>query len=357
MGRLCDDSIIGELTAWRSGQSTGVFPYSLRLADQGDRHVVVKIKPRDRDAIAVGQALADVCDERIGLAYARWSDRLGLTGADRREAAIYAQRDGRFVTHAPAVLGIGSDETSGQTTIVLERLTGAALAGSVERPELWNPAAIDTAIRGLAALQSIWLDRTSTLAAQPWIGHIPSAASMSDMLDFWTASASHARSRFATWAGDSMAPIQDRLIESVGDWWTAIDEGPRTLIHNDFNPRNICLRREPDGLRLVAYDWELATIGAPQHDLAELLCFVVTERTNRQDVHAWIERHRVLLEAETGAAIDRREWINGFRASLYDLLLNRLPMYCLIDRVRRQRFLPRVVRTWRRLYQWFPLGD
>ena len=356
-GRLSEDSIIGELTAWRAGQSIGIFPYALRFADRSELQIVVKIKPRDRDAIAVGQALADVCDARIGKAYARWSDRMGLTGADRREAAIYTQRDHRFVVHAPAVLGVRNDQASELTTIVLERLTNTGLSGSVDRPELWNPAAIDTAIRGLAALHSLWFDRTSTLAAQPWIGHIPSAVSVSEMSDFWNASASHARSRFLTWAGESMAPIQDRLLESVADWWTAIDEGPRTLIHNDFNPRNICLRNDPDGPRLVAYDWELATIGAPQHDLAELLCFVLTERSSRNDVHAWIERHRQLLESATGAEIDRRMWINGFRASLYDLMLNRLPMYCLIDRARRQRFLPRVVRTWRRLYQWFPLGD
>ena len=357
VGRLSEDSIIGELTAWRSGRSIGIVPYTLRFADQRERHVVVKIKPRDCDAIAVGQALADVCDERVGKAYARWSGRLGLTGADRREAAIYAQRDSRFVANAPAVFGIDNDPTAGLTTIVLERLTDTVLSGSVDRPELWNPAAIDCAIRGLAALQSVWFDRTSSLAAEPWIGHVASAASMSEMADFWTASALHARQRLVTWAGESMAPIQDRLLESVGDWWTAIDEGPRTLIHNDFNPRNICLRNGTDALQLVAYDWELATIGAPQHDLAELLCFVLTERANRHDVYAWIERHRLLLGAETGAAIDRRVWINGFRASLYDLMLNRLPMYCLIDRVRPQRFLPRVVHTWRRLYQWFPLGD
>ena len=50
---------------------------------------------------------------------------------------------------------------------------------------------------------------------------------------------------------------------------------PRTLIHNDFNPRNLCLRQTDGGLRLCAYDWELATLQVPQHDLAELLCFVL----------------------------------------------------------------------------------
>ena len=357
IGRLSEDSIISELTAWRSARSIGLFPYRLRFADAHERDVVVKVKPRDRDAIAVGQALADVCDERVGQEYARWSERLGLAGADRREAAIYSQEDSRFVAHAPAVLGIAEDQASGHTTIVLERLTNTHVSGSVERPELWTPVNIDCAIRGLAALQSIWFDRTSSLAAQPWIGYVPTAAGVSDMSDFWRASASHARSTLVEWAGESIAPIQERLLESVSDWWTAIDGGPRTLIHNDFNPRNICLRAETGRPRLVAYDWELATIGAPQHDLAELLCFVLTDRSSRHDVYAWIERHRQLLEIETGAEIDQRAWINGFRASLYDLMLNRLPMYCLIDRVRRQRFLPRVVRMWRRLYQWFPLGD
>ena len=160
-----------------------------------------------------------------------------------------------------------------------------------------------------------------------------------------------------SWTDASFAAIHDRLIDDAGEWWQALEQGPRTLVHNDFNPRNICLRAAPGGPRLAAYDWELATIGAPQHDLAELLCFVLTERASRHEVDRWIERHRSMLERETGVSLCRREWIDGFRASLYDLMLNRLPMYCLIDRVRRQRFLPRVVRTWTRLYRLFPLGD
>ena len=51
--------------------------------------------------------------------------------------------------------------------------------------------------------------------------------------------------------------------------------GGSALIHNDFNPRNLALRREVGGWRLCAYDWELATIGVPQHDCAEFLCFVL----------------------------------------------------------------------------------
>ena len=151
------------------------------------------------------------------------------------------------------------------------------------------------------------------------------------------------------------------IVETIRDWWPALEALPRTLIHNDFNPRNICLRRGPASsddegrLRLCAYDWELATVGAPQRDLAELLCFVLPVDVADEHIEHWIERHRRLLERESGIAIDRADWTEGFRAANFDLMLSRLPMYALIHRIRRQPFLPRVVRTWRRLYERFPL--
>jgi hypothetical protein len=117
----------------------------------------------------------------------------------------------------------------------------------------------------------------------------------------------------------------------------------------------VCIRDGHRGPRLAAYDWELASINAPQHDLAELLCFVLQTSATRAEAEGWVERHRVLLERESGLRLDRDEWDAGFRASLCDLMLNRLPMYCLVDRVRRQSFLPRVVRTWRQMHEWFPL--
>jgi hypothetical protein len=115
------------------------------------------------------------------------------------------------------------------------------------------------------------------------------------------------------------------------------------------------VRESADGLRLCAYDWELATIGAPQRDLAEFLCFALTPGTAAARAARWIERHRLALEREGGGAIDDAAWRRGFSAALGDMLINRLASYALIDRVRRQAFLPRVVRTWHELYRAFPV--
>jgi aminoglycoside phosphotransferase (APT) family kinase protein len=115
------------------------------------------------------------------------------------------------------------------------------------------------------------------------------------------------------------------------------------------------LRGGTDGpLRLCAYDWELATIGPPQRDLAEFLCFVLAPDTAANDAPYWIQHYRNLLEEQIGTAIDPIEWDAGFRAALCDLLIDRLAMYAMINRFRPQTFLPRVVRTWLALHNRFP---
>ena len=106
--------------------------------------------------------------------------------------------------------------------------------------------------------------------------------------------------------------------------------------------------------RLCAYDWELATIGAPQRDLAEFLCFVLAPETAADDAANWIQRYRGLLEEQTSVIIDPIEWEEGLRAALCDFIVDRLAMYAMIHRFRPQAFLPRVMRTWLALHNRFP---
>ena len=91
---------------------------------------------------------------------------------------------------------------------------------------------------------------------------------------------------------------------------------------------------------------ELATLGPPQHDLAEFLCFVLTEEVSHQELSSYLDFHRRALERSTGAAISPHQWRLGFELSLYDLLINRFSLYVLVHRFRRLKFLPRLIKTW-----------
>ena len=354
--RRSHHSIVSDLTSWQSNRPTGLFEYRLQTP-AGVRDVMLKLKPRDSDVIAVGEALARVCDDGIGRAYHRWHERVGLARSHVREVEVYRQQDPRFVAHTPRLYGSISDERTGLWAVVLERVHGATHQNAVADVRAWDRQAIDASIDGLAALQSIWYGRERDLRSMSWIGFERTAGAMEEMRDFWSALAAHARARFSAWADPSMSAVHSRLVDGIGQWWRTLERGPRTLVHNDFNPRNICLRRTASGPLVCAYDWELATIGAPQRDLAEFLCFALPSDTDLPTIEAAIELHRTRLQRHAQCQIDSEHWRDGFRCSLYDVLVDRLALYALIHRIRPQAFLPRVVRTWRRLYEFFPLSE
>ena len=79
---------------------------------------------------------------------------------------------------------------------------------------------------------------------------------------------------------------------------------PRTLIHNHFSPRNVAIRDVGGSPRLCAYDWELATLGAPQRDLAHFPCFVLDPGASGDEIALHVERHRAALAGAAGTPID-----------------------------------------------------
>ena len=356
--RGAEHSVIGELGAWRGRGRTGLFRRRVELAGRDGARtldVVLKVKPADRVPIEVAETVAGVCDVRLGRVVRRYRDRIGLRGSHLRELALYAEPDERLRRHTPVCYGTWRDDAREAWGLVLERLDGDVLIDATNDPAAWTPARVGAALDGLAEIHAVWLGRAADLLQRPWIGHVATSGSMMEMTPLWRALAGHAKRRLVEWAGPSLARTHRALVDSIGTWWPRLETAPRTLIHNDFSPRNVAIRGAAACPRLCAYDWELATIGAPQSDLAHFLCFVLDPEVPRDEAARCIERHRAALAAAGGAPIDPRRWETGFAAALADLLVNRLMFYVMVDRVRPLRFLPRIVRTWRRLNDLF--GD
>ena len=354
--RGSEHSVIGELSGWRHRGRTGLFHHRLDLVGRGGARtldVVTKVKPADRELLEVAEAVADIGDVRLGRAVRRYRDRIGLRGAHLRELALYAEPDERLRRHTPVCYGTWRDDAREDWGLVLERLDGQVLIDATEDPAVWTRARIGAALDGLAEIHAVWFGREDHLRRRPWIGHVATCGSMVEMTPLWRALASHATRYLTEWADASLIRTHRALVESVGAWWPALEASPRTLIHNDFSPRNVAIRGAGASLRLCAYDWELATLGAPQCDLAHFLCFVLDPDVSRDEAALYVERHRAALATATGVPIDPGQWGVGFGAALADLLVNRLMFYVMINRVRPLRFLPRIVRTWQRLHHLF----
>ncbi len=339
-------SIITELTARKVHKLVGLFPMTVRHS-RGATDVIVKVKPLDEEVVLMIASMASMCGPKVAASYKRFRHRTGFVGGHTREIEIYRQQDPRFTAHVPGVYGTLRDDAREAYVVTLERLHDMAIIDSADDISRWTPKHVDAALTGLGALHAVWLGREDELARQPWLGPVQTSAGMVEMAELWEALAVHAAEEFPELVSPAQLAMRRRLIGTLGDWHPQLETLPRTLTHNDFNPRNVALRRE--GLRLCAYDWELATLGVPQHDLAELLCFVLPPDVAAAAVDAHLETHRRALEAASGRTLPAAEWREGYRLSLRDLAVNRFALYLMAHTFRHYGFMERTVATLHRL--------
>ena len=344
-------SIITELTSHKINKLVGHFPLQLVPVSGQPREVIAKIKPLDDEVILMLNSMAAMCDARLAQEFNRFRNQLGFKGCHVRELRVMSQQDPRFTRHAPKVYGTLTDSSREAFIIVEEKLSGLELMDSADDARGWTDEHLHAAITGIAEVHSIWYGREDALLAQPWSLDCPSSAGMLEKTRLWEMLGVHCREEFPEWFSEQDMQMFRAHVSRIGDWWRCIEKMPRTLIHNDFNPRNIAFRRDAKGLQLCAYDWELATLHLPQHDLVELLCFTLNGPISAAQLDHWLTLHRQTLQQHSGVAIDAELWRKGYRLSLFDLMVNRMPMYVMAHTFRHYKFMQRAVTGMRQLLE------
>ena len=88
--------------------------------------------------------------------------------------------------------------------------------------------------------------------------------------------------------------VLKRVFSSITTIVTVINKAKKTLCHNDFCYRNLCLRRQPkDGERhLCVYDWETAQIDVPQSDLVRFHAYILPRNGYIEEVAQYNEFYR-----------------------------------------------------------------
>jgi NADP-dependent 3-hydroxy-3-methylglutaryl-CoA reductase len=347
-----DASIVSEVAARALGHKlVGVVPlrvgYSTARAD-GSIEVIAKFKALDEEVIIEAGRVASLCGGDLAHEYARWRDWTGFKDTHTRELGIFRSREPRLQSVLPRVYGVLEEPDRELYAIVMERLD-QVLPGTnaANHPHSWSRELIDAALRGIAGVHAAWLGREEELIEEGWLGRHLTSERMAAMAPLWRALAEHNRAEYPELVDDVAVRRLRSSIATIDRWWAEIESLPRTLVHNDFNPRNIAIRA--DGHRLVAYDWELATLHLPQRDLAELLAFVLPPDFDAETVDRHLDVHRGVLESASGTAIDPATWRRGYALALRDFELTRMQLYLMAHTQREYPFVPRVTRTLHRL--------
>jgi thioester reductase-like protein len=343
-----DDGLLSEIGAARvSGSGLWRLRFRDEGKDGGPDYAVLKVKAGDRLIQDLTVQLAGVCRPELGILFGRYRDALGLAGCHERELALYELDEPRLRRHMPACHGTRRNPHAGRWALLLEYLPEAEVGRSRLRA---GDAGMGAVLGGLAEIHAVWYRREQQLAAQAWLAARPDPARMGEMAPLWRELADFAAPWFESWCGGEIHALQAELIAGLDAWWPCLVGMPATLIHNDFNPRNLVLR-QADG-RLCVYDWELSTLGPPQHDLAELLCFTWQDNMTERDLGVMVDKYRAALSSASNRDIDPPEWREGFSLALRHLLIDRFAMYTLMHRFRPLDYLPGVMVNWMRLHTW-----
>jgi len=165
------------------------------------------------------------------------------------------------------------------------------------------------------------------------------------MRPFSLALLDNARSEFPEIVTQAHYDTVAKIITRMDSWLPHYCRLPATLIHNDFNPRNIAFLNGRNAPKAVIYDWELACIDIPQRDIAELLCFVLRSDTGFDQIRRYVNLHRTELELLVNEALDETEWLGGFHYALYDFVIGRLLLYLMAHTHKDYKFMHRVFAT------------
>ena len=341
-------SIVTELSRKGAEKLVGHFPYRLEIESEGrvdSIDVMIKSKPTDAEVLNMIGKLASMGGEDLTNAMRRWGPVSEFHVCHERELGLYALDEPSLRRLRPHIHGLHRDPDREIYLIIMERLAGLELMDTADDVSDWTRDDIRDALRDIAPLHGRYLGREQELRPLKLFDNAPTARAMVGALPLWRGLIQLAADEFPDWVTTAHVARWYQLVETLPRWWAEIEAMPRTLVHNDFNPRNLAFRRIDGERRLCVYDWELATIQLPQHDLAELLVFTLGTDATEDEVRALVDEHRRNVAAASGTDIDPAQWWHGFRLSLRDLAMNRVAMYMMAHAAKHYGFMERVFAT------------
>jgi hydroxymethylglutaryl-CoA reductase (NADPH) len=124
-------------------------------------------------------------------------------------------------------------------------------------------------------------------------------------------------------------------------------ELPVTIIHNDFNPRNVALRK--NGLVCI-YDWELAVKNIPHRDIIEFLCFALPLDFEEEKFIYYLRFHYKIMNV-TYPEISWDKWKQGYVYSLKEFLVTRAIFYKVSEILMKLKFGDRIILNGKRMIE------
>ncbi len=333
-----DNGILTQLTAKVCKKTIGFIETNVELENGQTLPILVKSKALGDEVIEGLRYLANNLSVQLADTLIKHKDALEYKNSHLLEIEVYEALEKIKYPFTPNYYGFKSDPEREIYVFFLERLKKDEMLqfDSENHPELWSVSLMKKSIDAIH-----WVH--NKFANTRLINSIPSATTFDPI------KAVELYSAFVTINQKDYNYLDipshfDYLNIVIQDWIEngIKPKGKPTLIHNDFNPRNVGIRANGDP---CIYDWELAIINIPQRDIFEFLSFTLNENFEEEMLVDIMRHHYELTKDINGELYSWEDYIHDFQLAGNEYLVTRVCFYLAGSTLVNYPFIERVFKT------------
>ncbi len=310
-----ENGIIISLTSRINNKLTGFVPLEIELKNP-TRHqkILLKSKPLDLEVIQGLHFMAAMIDPDLADLISTYRPFLEYQHSHLKEIEMYRRLHAFPQKYTPTYLGNYQNERREIHILAQELLNeeNILLFNTENNPELWQAFHIQSVIKTITEIHLAF----SNLNDVPHF--IPT-------FEPWKAAPLYRKFAAIITTEYNDTEWQDlplRIFDFIDQLESAHQNLnlPKTIIHNDFNSRNIAIRSNG---AVCIYDWELAMIDFPHRDIVEFLSFVMPIDFCPTDFLGYLDVHFSLQNDNYSWS----DWKQGYIYTLKSYIVCRLSFY------------------------------
>lgn len=332
---LVENGIITTITGRVSRKLIGFIPLALHFSEGASQRALIKSKALDLEVVKGLHAMAASIDPALSDLFNEFKEHLEYAYCHLKEIVLCEQIAMSKIGCTPVFYGKWMDEKREIYLFVQELLYANDLLhiNSQKQPELWTPDQITATIEAITAVHRHF-QQPSAQALLPEVKRF----------EPWQAAPLYRKLVTIMRQEEEDPSLAAKVAQMLGFVEELQAERkelnlPETIIHNDFNSRNIAIRK--DG-RPCIYDWELAVINVPHRDVVEFLSFVLPQGFEKIVFMENLRHHFEMWQAGN-PNLTWAQWKRGYVYAIKEYLVTRVSFYEVAGILAKYAFSARVL--------------
>jgi len=336
-----ENGIITALTNRVSNKTIGFIPVFLENEDS-KQEFYLKSKPLDVDVINGLHSMAASIDTKLSDLLYAYRSVLEYNKCHLKEIELYEFLQESHFDFKPTFYG---KYLNGQREIFLFLMEKFDLSkighiDSQKNPEWWTEKQRKSVIEAISVVHNLFFEQENK-------------AKLPEIKEFEPWNAKPLYKKFMELMLEETEEDYKRLeitklLKFIDEWSAAKrPDLPLTVVHNDFNSRNIAIRKNG---KPVIYDWELAVVNIPHRDIVEFLSFTLIPEFELEELKTYLELHYKLI----GKQMEWNNWLAGYEYAVKEYIITRISFYEVAGILAKYAFSERVFEVSLRLLQLIP---